>query len=502
MQQPQQQAPLQQQPDKLQNTRYNVLPSPVNPLQINNFYTHNQKFPGTTAAPITSQFKITTSSAKLRATTQKPVHRFSFTSATESPKPKSHQPPLAMFMKNTLSLLNKPTVNDVLSNLIFSRSIDVIDSVNGNASPEIFIGPHGLQIPDGYSKFELPYLSSLEQNRSERQITALPFFVAPLSYRAPKGFAKIPLPSPHVGSVVVNSPNSLDLRDFNDKTVFPDVKFQHQQTTTTKQPPSYFSFSTAAPERSRQTASTSRFRFGSDVTRSNYQPQNEQAEISSTTPSNLNNHFNVFKSQQPSYKPQAESIHRKPAIVNSDFDEQPFNFGNKYHTASNFATVAPPKQTNFEDYKIKDEGPSKFSLTNNPQPVNTTSFTFKNEEPFNNYFTQTPTNSYFNTPESIVSTTKLPDVTKYEVTNFDEPSRYSFTSPSPVPVSPTAASVSTTREDDSYRNDDIEKMKTYFREQEAFKVRQPIAVSTPASYYESSTAGTYQTEKGFNEYSK
>lgn len=120
-----------QQQDKLQNTRYNILPSPVNPLQINNFYTHHQKFPASTIAPSGAPFKITTSAAKLRTTTSKPLHRFSFNTVTESPKPKSHQPPLAMFMKNSLSISNNPSVNDILSHLVYTRSIDVIDSVGG-----------------------------------------------------------------------------------------------------------------------------------------------------------------------------------------------------------------------------------------------------------------------------------------------------------------------------------------------------------------------------------
>lgn len=138
-----------QQQDKLQNTRYNILPSPVNPLQINNFYTHHQKFPSTTQSPTGAPFKITTSTIKLRTTTPKPLHRFSFNTVTEGPtKPKSHQPPLAMFMKNSLSISNSPSVNDILSHLIFTRSIDVIDSVGGN-SPSVFIGPYGLNVPEG-----------------------------------------------------------------------------------------------------------------------------------------------------------------------------------------------------------------------------------------------------------------------------------------------------------------------------------------------------------------
>lgn len=482
----------QQHQDKIQNTRYNILPSPVNPLQINNFYQHHQKFPATTVAPTSTPFKITTSPAKLRTTTQKPVHRFSFNTVTESPKPKSHQPPLAMFMKNSLSVANSPSVNDVLSHLIFTRSIEVIDAVGGS-SPNVFIGPYGLSTPDGYSKFELPYLSTLEQTRSDRQINLLPFFVAPLSYRAPKGFAKIPLPSPHVGSIVINSPNSIqpEVHHYDDKNFFSDAKLYQP---TTKKPPQYFSYSTpAAPERSR---TTSRFRFGNEVSKPTYQ---REQEVVSTTPSNLNS-FNTFKSTPAPYKTQTEN--QFAHSVSSDSDEQTFNFGNKYHTSNNFATATPPKQSQpLEEYRLKDEGPSKYSLSNS-QPINTTAYTFKNEETpsvFGNFFTQTPTITYFNSPEPIV-TTKQPEVTKFDVTNFDEPQRYSpFVSSTQAPPTSTstAASISPLRDEE----DDIEKMKSYFREQEAFKVRNPIAISTPAAYYESPSAGTIATEKGYNEYS-
>lgn len=482
-----------QQQDKLQNTRYNILPSPVNPLQINNFYQHHQKFPSTTQAPTGAPFKITTSAVKLRATTPKPVHRFSFNTVTEGPKPKSHQPPLAMFMKNSLSISNSPSVNDILSHLIFTRSVDVIDSVGGN-SPSVFIGPYGLSVPDGYSKFELPYLSTLEQTRSDRQINMLPFFVAPLSYRVPKGFAKIPLPSPHVGSIIVNSPNSLpSVNNYEEKPYF------HQPTTTRKPVQQHFYSTPSAapvPERSR---TASRFRFNGEASKPTYQ---NEPDVISTTPSSLTS-FSTFKTT-PTYKThQNEGLFQQS--VAGDSDDGSYHFGNKYHTTGIFGTLAPQKPnsqpTIDNNYRLKDEGPSKFSLTNS-QPINSTAFTFKNEEPqnvFGNYFTQTPTASFFNTPEPII-TTKQPEAAKFEVTNYEEPQRYSpYLSSTPLPTSPTPSSVTAAPVRDE--QDEIEKMKSYFREQEAFKVRNPIAISTPAAYYESSSAGTVATEKGYNEFS-
>uniref|UniRef100_A0A1B0CN15 Uncharacterized protein n=2 Tax=Lutzomyia longipalpis TaxID=7200 RepID=A0A1B0CN15_LUTLO len=162
--------------------RYNILPPPVNPAQINNFYT---------PPPTPSSTSTTTSTPPAAQSKAKG-------------KLKPHQPPLAMFMRHETG--EKPSsVNDVLKTLKHAKSIDVLDSPMKNA-PKIFIGPSGLKAPDNYFKYDLPYLSTIEQNRFERKVENLPFFVAPLSYNTPNGFAKIPLPAPHVGSVVVNSP--------------------------------------------------------------------------------------------------------------------------------------------------------------------------------------------------------------------------------------------------------------------------------------------------------
>lgn len=179
------------------NNRYNVLPPQVNAAQINDFYTSAVPTTTTTIRPITTQ-STTTYRPNVFRSTESPA----FTS-----KPKPHQPPLSMFL---LSENADTSVSNVLNLLKNARNIAVLDSIDENeTTPRVFIGPTGLEVPAGYVKFDLPYLSSIEQNRSERKLQHLPFFVAPLSYKTPSGFAKIPLPSPHVGSVVVNSPNSL-----------------------------------------------------------------------------------------------------------------------------------------------------------------------------------------------------------------------------------------------------------------------------------------------------
>lgn len=187
---------------------------PVSASLINDFYSENTVPAG--PRPTTTQRPATRRTTPITTTTLRPYSTtpFSFylTKPTNPPqfsqKPKAHQPPLSMFMLDKYD--GKVSEKDVLKTLRTSNNIDVRDSVEKN-SPKIFIGPSGMSAPKGYSKFELPYLSSIENNRHERRIEELPFFVAPLSYKTPPGFSKIPLPAPHVGSVVVNQPeNEID----------------------------------------------------------------------------------------------------------------------------------------------------------------------------------------------------------------------------------------------------------------------------------------------------
>ena len=211
-QQQQQQSQNQPQFQNINNNRFNTLNQPVSASLINDFYSTNeiQQFPLPTI--ITTTRRPATNRQTPPQTTQRPTTPFTSyyqpipTELPASSKPKAHQPPLSMFMIND-KFTGKVTESDVLSTLRKSNSIDVRDTVTKN-SPKVFIGPSGMPPPEGYSKFELPYLSAIENNRFERKIEQLPFFVAPLSYRTPPGFSKIPLPAPHVGSVVVNQPHN------------------------------------------------------------------------------------------------------------------------------------------------------------------------------------------------------------------------------------------------------------------------------------------------------
>ncbi|KAF5307604.1 hypothetical protein FQR65_LT06760 [Abscondita terminalis] len=138
-------------------------------------------------APPPTTTTTTTTTTTPAPTTQQPKKR------------KPHQPPLAVYM----GAEGDVSVSDVLSLLKNAKTISVQDVVGPN-SPQVFVGPQNLEAPEGYVKFDLPYLSSLETNRIERKVDQFPFFVAPVSYKAPPGYSKIPLPAPHVGSVVVS----------------------------------------------------------------------------------------------------------------------------------------------------------------------------------------------------------------------------------------------------------------------------------------------------------
>lgn len=178
--------------------RYNVVPQTVNAALINNFYESG------TVEPVAKTRFL----SSITTTTNRPVterHNPFQSSPTAKSTLKPYQPPLAMFLLSEGN--NRATVNDVLAVLKRAHTIDVLDAPS-EKRPNVFIGPSDMTPPDGYSKFELPYLSHLDTQRTGRKIENLPFFVAPLSYHTPNGFGKIPLPAPHVGSVVVNTPLS------------------------------------------------------------------------------------------------------------------------------------------------------------------------------------------------------------------------------------------------------------------------------------------------------
>ncbi|XP_058790283.1 mucin-2 [Phymastichus coffea] len=125
--------------------------------------------------------------------------------------PPPNQPPLSVFMGDSFSDHNRIRLTDVLKTLKSARTIAVLDNF-GPETPRVFVGPRHLEPPPGYAKFELPYLSSIENNRVERKVDKLPFFVAPLSFEPPPGYSKIPFPAPHIGSVVINTLENVEVK--------------------------------------------------------------------------------------------------------------------------------------------------------------------------------------------------------------------------------------------------------------------------------------------------
>ncbi|PNF35555.1 hypothetical protein B7P43_G04091 [Cryptotermes secundus] len=142
------------------------------------------------AALLQQQQQLTQEHLKSSSTTEHP-------STTLEP----YQPPLSVYMGPKGHNIK---ISDVVKVLKDAKTISVLDTV-GPDSPQVFVGPSDLHTPEGYAKFELPYLSALESNRVERKVNKPPFFVAPLSFTPPPGYSKIPFPAPHVGSVVVSN---------------------------------------------------------------------------------------------------------------------------------------------------------------------------------------------------------------------------------------------------------------------------------------------------------
>lgn len=144
---------------------------------------------------------------------EEPILYQTTTSKPKSKKRKPHQPPLAIYYDSENQKVN---INDVLDSLQSSQTIAVQDFL-GPSSPQIFVGPSNLNIPESFKKFPLPYLSNINGNILQRKQEDLPFFVAPLNYKTPNGYYKIPLPSPHVGSIVVSQRKLQQFQDLNQK---------------------------------------------------------------------------------------------------------------------------------------------------------------------------------------------------------------------------------------------------------------------------------------------
>ncbi|CAG9568764.1 unnamed protein product [Danaus chrysippus] len=266
-----------------------------------------------------------------------PVARFS-TTTTQAPstspstaKPKKlkpHQPPLAIFLTQGGKQDDQIKVGDVLYSLKNADTVAVLDSVNPLNAPSVFIGPASLTPPENFVKFELPYLSNIEN--SDKKLRQLPFFVAPLSYNTPLGFAKIPFPAPHVGSVVINSqmketsskaPPEIYTNSFSR----PSIYRQEQKPVTQKPVISYYSTSTPS--------------VNSPNYEQNYYSIEPQAVNSLPTPKEPEP---KFITQQPA------PIKTGSYFLNNVGNQQPYNQYNQqqyvnFPQESNFKTPEPPR---------------------------------------------------------------------------------------------------------------------------------------------------------------
>ena len=155
--------------------------------------------------------------------------------STEPAIPSPNQPPLSVYMGTTLPDQRRVQLVDVLKTLKNARTIAVLDSF-GPDTPRVFVGPRNLDTPVGYAKFDLPYLSSIENNRVERKVDKLPFFVAPLSFEPPPGYSKIPFPAPHIGSVVINSLENVESKPNDNQNPTPRPLIEPNSYFVSNQP--------------------------------------------------------------------------------------------------------------------------------------------------------------------------------------------------------------------------------------------------------------------------
>ncbi|KAH9645615.1 hypothetical protein HF086_005264 [Spodoptera exigua] len=301
-----------------------------------------------------------------------------------TPKPKKlkpHQPPLAIFMIKDVSKNSQVKVGDVLSSLKNADTIAVLDSVNPLNAPKVFIGPSTLPPPDNFVKFELPYLSNIEN--SDKKLKQLPFFVAPLSYNTPNGFAKIPFPSPHVGSVVINS----QIRE-SPQTLAPSQPLHNQNFYAVTQPtykpekpvtqkPTFSYYSTAAPKAKPVPNYQSNYYSFEPQTVSTIRPPKQQETV--TSPPKTGSYF--ISNTAPQYNSQ-EFANFSPQnnFKSSEIVDQ-YNFQRKPTTTTTLRTTTTTTTTT----KPPSTYPSQLLETHNPYSINQ-AFHFSTPLDYHNYF--------------------------------------------------------------------------------------------------------------------
>lgn len=371
--------------------RFNILNQPVSASLINDLYSQNevQEIPtksAITKKPFTTKRPtIAPTQSSLRPTTP-------FDSST---KLKAHQPPLSMFVAID-RVKGQATESDVLSTLRISNSIDVMDTIT-NDSPKVFIGPSGMPPPEGYSKFDLPYLSNIEGTRNERKIEQLPFFVAPLSYRTPPGFSKIPLPAPHVGSVVVNQPNTIENNESSGFTQ--DSYYTKQPSTVRVNSPS----SNVEPKKTQTVQLTSGFHFSPNGVQLHHNEFTFPTIPPSSQQTTIKPFFSQTKSPSTAYTPLTK-------VKASDIEKQRNEFVSTYNPSTTRTPVTRSKYVEFEQTKL-ERFPTSRTTTTTQAPVTQTKFTELDEH-------KTVNEEYFG-----VSKTKKPTFAFSFGSNAEKPAK-------------------------------------------------------------------------------
>ncbi|PSN47356.1 hypothetical protein C0J52_06566 [Blattella germanica] len=284
-----------------------------------------------------------------------------------------YQPPLSVYMEPRGDQQVK--ITDVIRVLKEAKTVSVLDTV-GPESPQVFVGPSNLQTPNGYAKFELPYLSSLESNRVERKVDKHPFFVAPLSFKPPPGYSKIPFPAPHVGSVVVGNvtekpktyslpaelpPISPELPSLvNSLVLSPQQQLLHavqqvglQTDTTTRS-------SQRVRSKAKPTAAPNYKTVPEDVSANDQSissgSQNYRIPISSEGASSINQHYKVPGN--------VEQVNYRVPSENSFLDNEPY------------LTTVSPAPTKITNYRVSQQG----SYTDEQESYNTESAVPREQE--------------------------------------------------------------------------------------------------------------------------
>ncbi|XP_053620063.1 mucin-5AC [Plodia interpunctella] len=309
------------------------------------------------------------------------------TAPPTTPRPKKlkpHQPPLAIFQEAKNN--GQAKVGDVLFTLKNANTIAVLDTVNPLNSPKVFIGPSSLTPPEGFVKFELPYLSNIEN--SDKKLRQLPFFVAPLSYNTPNGFAKIPFPSPHVGSVVINGliRENPSQPSYPTPPAFmpPSANIAYKETTQTQKPvtpkpvtpkPSFNYYSTSSPKTNAPLNQQSTYYSFEPQTVTSLSPQTGRAPLSPSPQkgnyfiSNVNG--DVYNpSQYANFNPQED--YKDKEQVNPYTVPKP----ETTTTLRTTTTTTTPKPSTYSSQLLE---------THNPYSINQ-AFHFSTPLDYHNYF--------------------------------------------------------------------------------------------------------------------